>query len=116
MPLSLNAETSSRMQASIAARGGFQQQTPEQVEARQRMAMFPTGEQAEVLFVQEDKWVPVVRVMGKVSCRRKGYRPLLTRRWSLVVHLPRYAIPVVQLYHLLTTSRLQESPPCSNSS
>ncbi|GHJ86641.1 hypothetical protein NliqN6_3043 [Naganishia liquefaciens] len=66
MPLTLNTECASRMQASIAARGGFQQQTPEQVEARQRMAMFPTGQGAEVLFVQEDKWVPVVRVMGKL--------------------------------------------------
>lgn len=63
------------MQASIAARGGFQQQTPEQVEARQRMAMFPTGKDAEVLFVQEDKWVPVVRVMGKVRCRLWSGRP-----------------------------------------
>lgn len=69
MPLTLNQDTVDRMQASIAARGGFQQQTPEQVQARQRMAMFPTGDKAEVLFVQEDKWVPVVRVMGKVSPR-----------------------------------------------
>lgn len=67
MPLTLNKDTVNRMQAAIAARGGFQQQTPEQVQARQRMAMFPTGDNAEVLFVQEDKWVPVVRVMGKVS-------------------------------------------------
>ncbi|KAJ9110727.1 hypothetical protein QFC20_002768 [Naganishia adeliensis] len=66
MPLTLNKDTVDRMQAAIAARGGFQQQTPEQVHARQRMAMFPTGDNAEVLFVQEDKWVPVVRVMGKL--------------------------------------------------
>ncbi|KAJ9127664.1 hypothetical protein QFC24_001074 [Naganishia onofrii] len=67
LPLSLNNDTVSRMQAAIAARGGFQQQTPEQVKARERMALFPSGEGAEVIFVQEDKWVPVVRVMGKVS-------------------------------------------------
>lgn len=52
-------------------------------EARDRMALFPTakgghtvggegevsqqgGETSEVLFVEEDKWVPVVRLAGKV--------------------------------------------------
>ncbi|KAJ9102614.1 hypothetical protein QFC19_004723 [Naganishia cerealis] len=76
MPLTLNQDTVDRMQASIVARGGFQQQTPEQVQARQRMAMFPTGDKAEVLFVQEDKWVPVVRVMGKLLIGLTPFLPL----------------------------------------
>ena len=52
--------------------------SPAQKEARDRMALFPTaegghgsnepgGERSEVLFVGEDKWVPVVRLAGKVS-------------------------------------------------
>ena len=51
--------------------------TPAQKEARDRMALFPVakgghgsdgqgGERSEVLFVEEDKWVPVLRLGGKV--------------------------------------------------
>lgn len=48
--------------------------TPAQKEARERMALFPINEntskdqsQSEVIFVEGDKWVPVVRLGGKVS-------------------------------------------------
>ena len=55
--------------------------TPAQKEARERMALFPTakgghggdgegGARSEVIFVSEDKWVPVVRLGGKVSLIR----------------------------------------------
>lgn len=54
--------------------------TPAQKEARERMALFPTakgghgndgqgGPRSEVLFVSEDKWVPVLRLGGKVGPR-----------------------------------------------
>jgi len=53
--------------------------TPEEREARDRMALFPTakgghfgdgqgGARSEVLFVCDDRWVPVVRLGGKVGC------------------------------------------------
>lgn len=67
MPLTLNDETAERMQANLKARGMISQQNEEQKKARERMALFPTGGNAEVLFVADDKWVPVVRLMGKVS-------------------------------------------------
>lgn len=57
--------------------------TPAQKEARERMALFPTakgghegdgqgGSRSEVIFVAEDKWVPVVRLGGKVSTQSTG--------------------------------------------
>lgn len=45
-------------------RYNMDQQTEEQVKARKRMALFP--ENGEVLFVQPDLWVPVVRLEGKL--------------------------------------------------
>lgn len=61
-------------------RAELEKATPEEREARNRMALFPTakgghggdgqgGARSEVLFVSEDKWVPVVRLGGKVSQR-----------------------------------------------
>jgi len=52
--------------------------TPAQQEARDRMALFPIakgghgsdgqgGARSEIIFVAEDKWVPVLRLGGKVS-------------------------------------------------
>lgn len=76
MPLTLHDETCERMQANIKARGLISQQNEEQKKARERMALFPTGEGAEVLFTTEDKWVPVVRLMGKVSRRTFLYLTL----------------------------------------
>jgi hypothetical protein len=59
--------------------------TPAQKEARDRMALFPVakgghgsdgqgGERTEVLFVEEDKWVPVVRLGGKVCLTSSPWR------------------------------------------
>ena len=53
------------MEAFSKGRYNFSEQTEEQRKARLRMALFPKGQ--EYLFVQEDMWVPVVRVAGKVS-------------------------------------------------
>jgi molybdopterin-biosynthesis enzyme MoeA-like protein len=60
------------MQSTFRARGVYSQQTPEQVKARERMAEFPTGAEVEVLRVEREKWVPVVRVKGKVSVNYRG--------------------------------------------
>lgn len=59
------------MQSTFRHRGVYSTQTPEQIKARQRMAQFPDWEsgKCEVLVVAKDKWVPVVRLMGKVRDR-----------------------------------------------
>lgn len=55
----------------------LENQPAAQKEARERMALFPTakgghfgdgqgGARSEVIFVEKDKWVPVVRLGGKV--------------------------------------------------
>ncbi|KAK4052078.1 hypothetical protein OIV83_002372 [Microbotryomycetes sp. JL201] len=65
------------------------EQSEEQKKARNRMALFP--KQAEVLFVQEDLWVPVVRMGGNV-CILPGvpslFERLLTALLSRYVPLP----------------------------
>jgi hypothetical protein len=68
LPLELNQETVKRMHAGMVARGmDPNAQDAEQRTARERMAQLPTGKGAECIFVAEDKWVPVVRLGGKVS-------------------------------------------------
>ncbi|KAJ7058198.1 MoaB/Mog domain-containing protein [Mycena amicta] len=57
-------ETLSRMTQMIKQRHWFSTQTPQQRAATERMALFP--DKAEVLFVAEDIWVPVVRLEGKL--------------------------------------------------
>lgn len=79
--------------------------TPAQKEARERMALFPTasgghgstdgqGPSSEVIFVEEDKWVPVVRLGGKVRFDHTN-----NPRLGLIaaVHFPRYSkfIPTI---------------------
>jgi hypothetical protein len=80
LPLSHHPETMKRMfelstpsrQAELAAA------KPAEKEARERMALFPTakgehegdgqgGPRSEVIFVDGEKWVPVVRLGGKVG-------------------------------------------------
>lgn len=82
LPLEKHPETLRRMWAlsSPARREELAKVTPAQKEARERMALFPTaaggyrgdgeaGVKSEVIFVESDKWVPVVRLAGKVSSR-----------------------------------------------
>ncbi|KAK4050553.1 hypothetical protein OIO90_005020 [Microbotryomycetes sp. JL221] len=95
--LEYHEETKKRMvalskRASLVVRATMQrmtEQTEEQKKARNRMALFPTG--AEVLYVQQDLWVPVVRVAGKV-CILPGvpslFERLLTGLMSRYVTLP----------------------------
>ena len=63
-PLEYDEETKRRMVHLSKRKPDAPEQTEEQKTARNRMALFPKG--AEVLFVQEDLWVPVVRVNGNV--------------------------------------------------
>jgi len=64
-----------------------------QKEARERMALFPMGkgghgsdghggEKSEVIFVEGEKWVPVVRLGGKV-CALKLMRLTCSSAFSL---------------------------------
>jgi hypothetical protein len=79
LPLSHDPETLRRMWAlaTPSRKEELSKATPAQKEARDRMALFPTaqgghsgdgngGARSEVIFVAEDKWVPVVRLGGKV--------------------------------------------------
>jgi hypothetical protein len=94
LPLKHHKETLKRMMGmtSPARRAELEAASQAQRDARERMALFPTaqgghvvgyeegedgdkskkqGEMSEVIFVEGDKWVPVVRLGGKV-CR---FRP-----------------------------------------
>ncbi|KAJ6593778.1 MoaB/Mog domain-containing protein [Mycena capillaripes] len=62
--LAHHPETLARMAKMIKHRAWISAQTPEQRAATERMALFP--DRAEVLFVAEDIWVPVVRLEGKL--------------------------------------------------
>jgi len=100
LPLKHHQETLTRMMgmASPERRAELEKATREQREARERMALFPTsagghvvgyeqgedgdrskkeGEISEVIFVEGDKWVPVVRLGGKVGwLPRRGFNGL----------------------------------------
>ncbi|KAJ7346496.1 MoaB/Mog domain-containing protein [Mycena albidolilacea] len=62
--LAHHPETLTRMSQMIKHRTWMATQTPQQRAATERMALFP--DKAEVLFVAEDIWVPVVRLEGKL--------------------------------------------------
>ena len=57
MPLSHHQDTLKRMEESAKLRYNIQNQTAEQRTARERMAYFPSGEDAEVIHVHKDLWV-----------------------------------------------------------
>jgi len=59
-----HVETLYRMEEMYRHRSWVATQNPQQQEAFRRMALFP--EHAEVLFVRQDLWVPVVRLQGKL--------------------------------------------------
>lgn len=79
LPLEHDPEVLRRMWvlASESRKEELSKATPAQKEARERMALFPTakgghggdgqgGSRSEVIFVAEDKWVPVLRLGGKL--------------------------------------------------
>lgn len=73
LPLVHHPETLRRMWALTTPerRAELEKATPAQREARERMALFPTQKggdvRSEAIHVEADKWVPVVRLAGKVS-------------------------------------------------
>ncbi|CCM05626.1 uncharacterized protein FIBRA_07855 [Fibroporia radiculosa] len=75
-PLVHHTETLSRMTEMSRHRIDIANQTAEQREARERMALFPAS--AEALFIAPDIWVPVVRLEGKL-CIFPGIPKLFQR-------------------------------------
>ncbi|KAH9925115.1 uncharacterized protein B0H18DRAFT_1009902, partial [Fomitopsis serialis] len=65
----------SRMTSMSRHRADIMNQTAEQREARERMALFPAG--AEALFIAPDVWVPTVRLEGKLCRMIDGLKPYL---------------------------------------
>lgn len=68
-PLEYDDETLRRMAGHQKTRSYSVEQTEEMVTARKRMALFPSsknGTSVEVIFPQEQLWVPVIRVAHKV--------------------------------------------------
>lgn len=109
LPLALDTETVSRMQSMIRARGVYAQQTPEQVKARERMAMFPDGEGVEVLRTDKEKWVPVVRLMGKL-CIFPGIPSLFEQLlMSMTPYLPLPPSSSKPFRHLIFTEMPESS-------
>ncbi|KAJ7481706.1 MoaB/Mog domain-containing protein [Mycena latifolia] len=62
--LAHHPETLTRMAQMVKHRTWMSTQSPQQRAATERMALFP--DQAEILFVAQDIWVPVVRLEGKL--------------------------------------------------
>merc|ERR1719487_380503 len=106
-PLEYHEETKRRMYEMGKHRYKMDEQSEEQQKARLRMALFPKD--AEVLFVQEDLWVPVVRVGGKV-CILPGVPRLFER---LVEGLAAHYIPLPpsseKPYRVLVHTKMPES-------
>lgn len=87
LPLVHHPETLRRMWALTTPerRAELEKATPAQREARERMALFPTQKEeedvrSEAIFVEADKWVPVVRLAGKVS----NETDLTVPHWQLI--------------------------------
>ncbi|KAI0826134.1 MoaB/Mog domain-containing protein [Irpex lacteus] len=85
-PLVHHEETLRRMAEMTRTRPDIAQQTDEQRVARERMALFPA--QAEVLYIESEIWVPVVRLQGKL-CIFPGIPGLFKRMLDgLTPYLP----------------------------
>ncbi|KAF7969094.1 hypothetical protein HWV62_28348 [Athelia sp. TMB] len=63
-PLKHHPETLRRMRAWPS--GAHDEATEEQTEARERMALLPSGWNVDVLYVKREIWTPVVRLEGKL--------------------------------------------------
>ena len=68
MPLKHHEETLNRMAEFGKRRYNFSQQTKEQREARERMALFPSGDNVEVIFTAEDMWVVRIIISSVYGC------------------------------------------------
>ncbi|RSH93448.1 hypothetical protein EHS25_007804 [Saitozyma podzolica] len=118
LPLSHDPETLRRMWAlaTPSRKEELSKATPAQKEARDRMALFPTaqgghsgdgngGARSEVIFVAEDKWVPVVRLGGKL-CVFPGIPSLFQQLLiGLTPYLPLPPAASKPFRHLIYTTK-----------
>ena len=106
LPLTHHPETLKRMWAlaSPERKERLSKASAPEKEARERMALFPTakgghgsdgegGARSEVIFVGEDKWVPVVRLAGKVRALFIRERELMSSSFA-AMHIPWHPILV----------------------
>ncbi|KAK4687120.1 hypothetical protein P7C73_g3004, partial [Tremellales sp. Uapishka_1] len=109
-PLVHHPETIRRMMAlaSPARREELANAPPAQKQARERMALFPTAESgkgSEILFVEAEKWVPVVRLGGKL-CIFPGIPSLFQQLLlGLTPYLPLPPASSKPFRHLIYTAK-----------
>ncbi|OCF35145.1 molybdopterin binding domain-containing protein [Kwoniella heveanensis BCC8398] len=117
LPLKHHPETLRRMWelATPQRKEELSKATPAQREARERMALFPTNtgsgdaaeskSKSEVIFVEADKWVPVVRLGGKL-CIFPGIPSLFQQLLlGLTPYLPLPPASSKPFRHLIYTSK-----------
>ncbi|WVN86834.1 uncharacterized protein L203_102008 [Cryptococcus depauperatus CBS 7841] len=112
LPLVHHPETLRRMWAltSLDRRKELEKAPAAQREARERMALFPTAQKqddvkSEVIFVEADKWVPVVRLAGKL-CIFPGIPSLFQQLLlALTPYLPLPPAASKPFRHLVYTSK-----------
>ncbi|BEI83242.1 hypothetical protein CcaverHIS002_0311100 [Cutaneotrichosporon cavernicola] len=98
LSLEHDAETLRRLQIMTTEerRAQLAKASPEEVTARNRMALFPIakgghgsdgqgGNRSEILFVCDDRWVPVVRLGGKAWCRTFPLPPASSKPFRLLI-------------------------------
>ncbi|KAG8978951.1 hypothetical protein FRB94_012027 [Tulasnella sp. JGI-2019a] len=111
LTLKYDPETVQRMQKFSKNRKDIANQNEEQKEARNRMALFPHGEneEVEILYVDEEMWVPVVRIHGKL-CVFPGIPRLYERMLNgLVDYLPLSAPDTSSFRHMIFTTMPESS-------
>ncbi|WWD20180.1 hypothetical protein CI109_104656 [Kwoniella shandongensis] len=112
LPLKHDSETLRRMMelSTPQRREELAKATPAQKEARERMALFPTASKegdakSEIIFVEGDKWVPVVRLGGKL-CVFPGIPSLFQQLLlGLTPYLPLPPASSKPFRHLIYTSK-----------
>ncbi|KAK6908785.1 molybdopterin binding domain-containing protein [Kwoniella mangroviensis CBS 8886] len=114
LPLQHDPETIKRMWelSTPQRKEELSKATPAQKEARDRMALFPTNvdkdenkSKSEVIFVEGDKWVPVVRLGGKL-CVFPGIPSLFQQLLlALTPYLPLPPASSKPFRHLIYTSK-----------
>ncbi|KAK8849548.1 hypothetical protein IAR55_004883 [Kwoniella newhampshirensis] len=112
LPLTHDPETLRRMWelSTPQRREELGKATPAQKEARERMALFPTASKdgdakSEVIFVEGDKWVPVVRLAGKL-CVFPGIPSLFQQLLlGLTPYLPLPPASSKPFRHLIYTAK-----------
>ncbi|OXC84411.1 molybdopterin binding domain-containing protein [Cryptococcus neoformans] len=112
LPLVHHPETLRRMWALTTPerRAELEKATPAQREARERMALFPTQKEegdvkSEAIFVEADKWVPVVRLAGKL-CVFPGIPSLFQQLLlALTPYLPLPPASSKPFRHLIYTGK-----------